>query len=387
MRTIVYLEDQFNDEHIVFTKSLKPHTIVYLSTLKGLHAGYYEDFADYILTDYPEVNIELKHLEDISIEGIIEVLKTIDFIEGIHLPSSNGLLAIFASKAADALNIPSYFTDLSSDNIILFNNNGSMIIKSDIEGIAISEYIDIAGGDILRKTTIFNEDPLIRLLADFIAENQPRWKRIKRLLGRKDVFIHQDDSRGEVEAVLKNLDKSEYLLFKWLKTYLKDIGYLKTKRSKDDNLVLKFKSPDHKQFLFITGSWLETFTYKTIQLLDDVTDIESGLSFSWDFGVEHVKNEVDVLATYHSHLFYFSCKDSPSYDVNTLNELSVYAQRIGGQSITKVLVVTDPPRKDGVLERASEMDIHVLLFEGNPVGFRRQIERLFSAVDYHKNGV
>lgn len=377
MRTVIYLEDKFNDENIIFTKAFKPYTIVYLTTVNGLHAGYYEDFADYIINDYPGVNIEVKYLETMSIDAMMNTIKSVDRLDGIHLASSNGLLSILASKAAEQLHLTSYYTDVSKDCILSFEKGVSQVACSNIEGIDVSDYIDIARGDILRKTTMFNEDPHIRLLTDFIADNQSRWKRIKRILGRPDVFIHSEDNKAEVEAVLRNLDKSEYLQFKWLKTYMKDIGYLKTKKSKNDNLIMKFKSPEHKQFLYITGSWLETFTYKTIQLLDDITDIETGVSFAWDSGGEVVKNEVDVLVSHHSRLYCFSCKDSASYDVSTLNELLVYAQKIGGNNVFKILVVTDPPRKETVLERAREMGIHVLLYEGNPVGFRRQIERLF----------
>ncbi|MCK8060800.1 MULTISPECIES: Card1-like endonuclease domain-containing protein [unclassified Fusibacter] len=381
MRTVFYLEDKFNDENIMFTKAFQPHSIVYLSTIRGLHAGYYEDFADYIINDFPTVNIEVKYIEEVTIPVMTEIFKSYPMLDGVHLASSNSLLSIIATKASELAGVRSFYTDLSRDSILEFDGSKCNVVKSDIEGIEVSDYIDIAGGDILRKTTIFNEDPLIRLLTDFIAENQSRWKRIKRILGRPDVFNHHEENKGEIEAVLSNLDKSEYLQFKWLKTFMKSIGYVKTKKSKDGNLILKFKSPEHKQFLFITGSWLETFTYKTIQLVDDVTDIETGVSFSWDSGGDVVKNEVDVLVSYHSRLFCFSCKDSSNYDVNTLNELSVYAQRIGGANVKKVLVVTDAPRKDTVIERAREMGVYVLLYEGNPMGFRRQIERLFLDID------
>jgi hypothetical protein len=377
MRTIVYLEDQYNDEQIVFTKAMSPHTIVYLSTIKGLHAGYYEDFADYIITDFHTVNIEARHLEVLNVASLIDILSSVEQLDGILLSSSNSLLSILATKASDTLKLNAYYADLGNDCILLFCGNTHQVIKRDIEGIVVSEYIDIAGGDILRKTTIFNEDPLIGLLTDFIGENQARWKRIKRLLNRSEVFHHSEEDKAVVEASLRLLDKSDYLHFKWLKTHMKNTGYIKTKRSKEDNLILKFKSPEHKQFLFVTGSWLETFTYKTIQKVAGVTDIESGVSFTWDTHEELVKNEIDVMATYKSRLYCFSCKDSANYDVYALNELSVYAHRIGGQTAVKVLVVTDPPKKDLVLERAVEMGVHVLLYEGNPVGFRRQIERLF----------
>ena len=378
MRTVIYLEDRYNDEHIVFTKTIKPNHIVYLSTATGLHAGYYEDFADYILTDYPKVNIEVKYIEKIDLTLIKNYFSELPTCDGVHLPSTNGLLAHVTSRAAEALGIPCYYTDLERDQILCLENAGIHVVKEDIEGIDVTELIDIAGGDIIRKTTMFNEDPLIRLATDFIADNQLRWKRLKRLLGMKEIFLHDEADRSVVEAVLRKLDKSDYLLFKWMKTYLKDIGYLKTKRSKDDNLVLRFKSPEHKQFFFISGSWLESLTYKTLQLVEGISDIESGVSFAWDYEFESIKNEIDVLATYKSRLYCFSCKDSSNYDVNVLNELVVYGQRLGGQNVTKVLVVTDSPRKEGILERAREMDVEVLIYEGNPMAFRRQIERLFS---------
>lgn len=377
MRTIVYLEDRYNDEHIVFTKTIEPRHIVYLATATGLHAGYYEDFADYILTDYPMVNIEARYVDDLSLDRLKDLFLSLPSLDGIHLCSSNGLLAHVASRAAEALRVPCYYTDLERDQILCLEGPGITTVKESVEGIDVSEYIDFAGGDIIRKTTMFNEDLLIRLITDFIAENQLRWKRLKRLLGMKEIFIHHEEDRALVEAVLRKLDKSDYLLFKWFKTYLKDIGYLKTKRSKDDNLILRFKSPEHKHFLFISGSWLETMTYKTVQVIEGIDDVESGVSFAWDFEDDTVKNELDVLATYKSRLFCFSCKDSSSYDVNVLNELSVYAQRLGGQNVTKVLVVTDLPRKEGVLERAREMGVEVVIYEGNPMAFRRQLERIF----------
>ena len=91
--------------------------------------------------------------------------------------------------------------------------------------------------------------------------------------------------------------------------------------------------------------------------------MHTGFKFAWHMSEKHVHNELDVVAILESRLVCISCKDTEKYDYQTLNELEVYATRLGGPESIKVLVTTMPPVKSSTLDRAKGMGIHIIQIE------------------------
>lgn len=59
-----------------------------------------------------------------------------------------------------------------------------------------------------------------------------------------------------------------------------------------------------------------------------------------------------------------------------LNELNVYASKIGGENAYKILVATKEPIKEPVKMRAKEMGIHLVIFDGNEKKFINTIKNI-----------
>lgn len=100
------------------------------------------------------------------------------------------------------------------------------------------------------------------------------------------------------------------------------------------------------------------------------------LFFLWNNGRKTVRNELDVIAVKDSVPICISCKDSDKYNEMALNELNVYANKIGGKNAYKILVATKEPIKEPVKMRAKEMGIHLVIFDGNEEKFINKIRKI-----------
>ena len=120
------------------------------------------------------------------------------------------------------------------------------------------------------------------------------------------------------------------------------------------------------------GSWLEALTYSCIKEIKEVNNAISGMLFVWEEEIQ-VQNELDVVASVNSHLVCISCKDTDKYDVEQLNELEVYSEHLGGRKVTKILVSTQKPeRGEMIYQRAEEMGIKIVLFNGDVDCFKNR---------------
>ncbi len=378
MKTVLMLEHCFNDENILFVKLYKPSKVIYLTTSKGEHGGYYHTFKEVMQDEYPEVDLEKYLLSEISASKVKRMLRQFTDLEAVHLTSSNGLLQFYLQEVLNKFDFELYYSDIDSNAVFRLKDHHFEKVKDSLGGIDVEEYIEIAGGALIKETSKINEDKKVALLTGFIADNQRRWKRLKKILIRKNVVLHDHETPNYVTVLTKNYSKKDYLSFKALLSFLQSIDYVKVKKVNYGEYKLIFDSPEHKAFLFITGSWLEALTYNVIRQIDDVSDVQAGVTFSWQSGDTTVKNELDVLASYHGKLFCISCKDSAHFDGDTLNELNVYAEHIGGEFVSKILVITELPMKRSVIERAQEMSIDVVLYDGDLFNFRSQIVALIT---------
>ena len=89
-----------------------------------------------------------------------------------------------------------------------------------------------------------------------------------------------------------------------------------------------------------------------------------------------MKNELDVVAIKNSILICISCKDTAKYDEIALNELNVYAEQLGGDNVVKILVATKNPLKHSVEERAKEMNIELVIYDGNKNAFEEKLRKI-----------
>ena len=144
----------------------------------------------------------------------------------------------------------------------------------------------------------------------------------------------------------------------------------------NDKVKVRFLNNYIKGFIFKSGTWLEIETNKLINSIEEVDEAKNGVMFLWNDGNQSVRNELDVVAVKDSVPIFISCKDSDKYNEMALNELNVYANKIGGKNAYKILVATKEPIKEPVKMRAKEMGIHLVIFDGNEEKFINTIRKI-----------
>ena len=110
--------------------------------------------------------------------------------------------------------------------------------------------------------------------------------------------------------------------------------------------------------------------------IKEIDECRNGVIFLWNNGRKTVRNELDIIAVKDSVPICISCKDSDKYNEMALNELNVYASKIGGENAYKILVATKEPIKEPVKMRAKEMGIHLVIFDGNEKKFINTIKNI-----------
>ena len=144
----------------------------------------------------------------------------------------------------------------------------------------------------------------------------------------------------------------------------------------NDKVKVRFLNNYIKGFIFKSGTWLEIATNNLLKNIKEIDECRNGVIFLWNNGRKTVRNELDIIAVKDSVPICISCKDSDKYNEMALNELNVYASKIGGENAYKILVATKEPIKEPVKMRAKEMGIRLVIFDGNEKKFINTIKNI-----------
>ena len=171
------------------------------------------------------------------------------------------------------------------------------------------------------------------------------------------------------------LTQEEKVLLNNILKKLEDMNELQY-TEKNENIEVTFLNKYIKGFIFKSGTWLEIATNNLIKKIKEIDEARNGVVFLWSNENRTVRNEVDVVAVKDSVPRVISCKDSEKYNEMALNELNVYANKIGGKNAYKILVATREPCKGPVSIRAKEMGIHIVIFDGDENKFIKNIKAI-----------
>ena len=254
------------------------------------------------------------------------------------------------------------------------------------EGLNIleEEFVDLYLDDIfgLSRNNIISDDSDIhneKYVLDFakvIYKNMDTWHKYKQRLYDNEIFMHDyDDQRIVNINKEKLLDEEKDILIKVLENF-KKLNLIEIEE--DKNIKVTFLNDYLKGFIFKSGTWLEVLTENIVREIKSVDDVKSGVVFIWDSLRSNIKNELDVVAIKDSVIICISCKDSAKYDENTLNELKVYSDRIGGENSKKILVATKKPNKSSIIDRAKEMGIHLIILDKDINVFKKTLEAIIN---------
>ncbi len=365
---------EFNSSSIYTILNLRPNKVVFIIEGNKVFQEDYDNVKRYLVKRMKGIQIDYVTLKEPifkELEKIIREFSPEDTV--ISLSSGTRLVALMAYKLSLDYHYRAVYGDVEREGLFVLSDNGPVAFKRGEEDLSIKDIIASSGGKSLEENSRFYEDAKIKGMMSYIINNYTVWKKLKQLF--------------------RNREYIEYNNFRPLRVNIKKVGIHSLEECLDffrtgenleifdyidcgEKISIDFTNMGYKSFIFKVGTWLEILTYSMVKQLKEIDEVKAGVVFLWDIDKDRIKNEADVLASSGSQLIYISCKDTPSYDEADLNELEVYANKIGGDEALKILVATSLPNKNNTVLRAEEMGVHLIIFNGDINSFKRNLQKL-----------
>ena len=365
--------DNHNEANILATKKYKPKEVIFLyrqedkEKLKSLIDFYKNTFREIILR---EQKIEEGYIEEL--ENIININKNKEIL--INLTGGSRINSLLLLNIIKEKGIKSVYLDIKNKDIYTFHN-GVDVVKEEFEDIELNTILKASGGEFINDNTDFSKKEDLKLFTKAIYENLELWHSHKQKLYDSNIFVHDVNNAKNIRIKINTFDKNEKQLLMKIIMKLKYMGEIQYVEDKNE-INIEFKNDYLKSFIFKSGTWLEIATNNMIKEIKEIDEVKSGVMFLWNDNSKVVRNEVDVIAIKDSIPICISCKDSDKYNEDALNELEVYSKQIGGDNSYKILVATKEPIKLSVKERAKEMKINIVIFDGDEEKFKKNIKNI-----------
>lgn len=367
--------DEHNEFNILATKRFNPKKVIFI--YKKEDESFLKSLKNYYITYLPNTTLQ----ELIIIEGDINGLRKMILDNKnksliVNLTGGSRINSLEMFNICKDNSIKAIYIDIKNKNLYLFDNKVE-IIREEFEDLELDKIIKASGGEVINDSTeLANKKDLI-LLTKAIYKNLEIWHKYKQKLYDSNIFIHYAEDSNVIKINLNLLSKDEKVILSKILIYLKRIGGIDY-TTEEKEIKVYFKKEYLKSFIFKSGTWLEVATNNIINEIKEIDEVRSGVMFLWNDKSKIVRNELDVVAVKDSVAICISCKDSDKYNENSLNELDVYSNKIGGKNVYKILVATKDPIKTAVKYRAMEMGISLIIFDGNEEKFKIKIREAIS---------
>lgn len=376
IKILINQVDKNNEFNILATRRFNPKEVIFI--YKKEDESFLKSLKNYYKTYLPNVSFKEFMVSEGDIKELNRIIsynnkETLVNLTGGSRINSLGMLDICKNKA-----IRSVYIDIKNKCLYLFDNKVE-IIKEEFEDMELDKIIKASGGEVINDSTKLSSKKDLILLTKGIYKNLEIWHRYKQKLYDSNIFIHYAEEPQIIKINLELLSKEERDILRKVLIYLKELGGIEHSNEKN-NIKVFFKNEYLKSFIFKSGTWLEVATNNIINEIKEIDEVRSGVMFLWNDKSKVVRNELDVVAVKDSIVICISCKDSDKYNENTLNELDVYSNKIGGKNVYKILVATKEPIKPSVKDRAKEMGISIIIFDGKEEKFKNQIKKVISKI-------
>lgn len=370
-KTIVNFVDEHNDGGIILFNKVQAEKVILLSTEKNKKeleklSGIYKKFSKNI-----EIEVENISVGDIDeIRYVVKKYKSDSTIFNIAGGDRiNSLLVLEVSKEENA---DCCYMDVLNKKMYVFDGD-VRVTEENIIDLEINDLAEATGANIVLESSelVYKKD--IIEITKRIQENLELWHRYKQRLYDNNTFIHHYGDSRVITVNTEKFHKEELHLVKKCLDYLVSLNGIKIEGI-ERKIRVTFQNNYLKGFIFKSGTWLEVFTNIIINEIKEVDEAKSGVVFFWNDDAKKVRNELDVVAIKDSVLICISCKDSDKYDEDALNELSVYAKKLGGENSKKILVATKDSLKVSLKERAKQMGITLVILGKDINIFRKELK-------------
>ena len=367
--------DEHNESNILATKEFNPE-MVYLIKDK-----LYQDKADtlkmYYEKNFKNVKLEFLDIEEgnkKALQKIIDNVKEKNII--VNLTGGKRINSLILLDLCIKEKLTAVYIDIKKQIMYEFKDNIEIYEKT-FEDLEIDDIVKASGGKIVEDSSeLCNKKDLI-YFAEQISNNLGLWHKYKQQLYESSIFEHDSNEPQRIYIHIQTLENEEINLLDKILSKLKEMNEISYRKEKD-KITVNFNNGYIKAFIFKSGTWLEIEINKLINSIEEVDEAKNGVMFLWDDENQAVRNELDVVAVKDSVPIFISCKDSDKYNEMALNELNVYAEKFGGENSYKILVATKEPIKSPVRTRAKEMDIHLIIFDGNEEKFIKEIKNIIN---------
>ena len=373
MALLINQLDEHNESGIIYLIKNKIEEVLFLydtaqiDLMKSIREYYSSNFSD------------IKLYEEIVTEGNIDGLRNIlkkykqdDMV--INLTGGKRINSLILLSLCKESKIKCFYTDIRKKFIYSFNEQ-LLKVNEEIEDLNLLSIIKGFGGNIVDDSyELCLKDDLI-YFSKQIYNNLDLWNKHKQKLYDKSIFLHEENNPEIINIDYSKIEDEERNLLDLILNKMKEMNEIAFSKN-NDKVKVHFLNNYIKGFIFKSGTWLEIATNNLLKNIKEIDECRNGVIFLWNNGRKTVRNELDIIAVKDSVPICISCKDSDKYNEMALNELNVYASKIGGENAYKILVATKEPIKEPVKMRAKEMGIHLVIFDGNEKKFINTIKNI-----------
>ena len=375
MKLLINQLDEHNEGNILATTRYNVGEVIFIRQKNQV------DLIDNI-KKYYDKNFQTIKMSDVIIEEG-EINKLVDLVTRnnncdllINLTGGKRINSLTLLELSIKNNIKAIYTDIKNKKIYTFKN-GIDLTYEEFDDLEIKDIIDASGGELVEDSSELCKKKNLVYLSEQIYRHLDIWNKHKQRLYDTSIFKHIEETPNKIKININLLTDEERKLLNNILNKLKEMNEIQYTKKGEDIEVL-FLNKYIKGFIFKSGTWLEIATNNLINKIKEIDESRSGVVFLWSNHNRTVRNEVDVVAIKDSVPIIISCKDSEKYNEMALNELNVYANKIGGENAYKILVATREPSKGPVSIRAKEMGINIVIFDGNENKFINTIKAIIA---------
>mgnify|MGYP000917602035 FL=1 len=366
--------EEHNEGSVLATKKFNPEEVIFLyeeknqSILEAIKK-YYED-------NFPKVKFNEVKAKEGEVERLEEIIRNNENRNIlVNLTGGSKVNSLILSNICANKGVRSIYMNIKEKILYIIDKN-IRVMKEEYEDLELSSLLSASGKEIVYDSGELFSNKNLKYITKKIYTNLELWHKYKQRLYDVNVFIHNEEDSNKMIIKTKLLNKDEKSILDKILLKLKEIQEIDFRNIDENDIEVKFNNDYLKPFIFKIGTWLEFATKTIISEIEEIDEVKSGVVFLWNHSNSNIKNEVDVVLVKDSVVTCISCKDSDKYNEDALNELKVYASKVGGKDANKILVATKEPIKNTVRERAREMNINLVIFDGNEERFKKEIKKL-----------
>ncbi len=375
MSILINQLDDHNEANIMASINNNIQKVVFLYTKDQM--ALMESLAAYYKLNFSKIEVELNLVNIGDTKQLNEIVSRYEGKELIvNLTGGKRINSLILLNICREKNIQSIYIDIKNKISYKFADQITFE-EAEIKDLDIDSIIKTTGGKVIEDSSdLCKKDDLVYLSKE-IYHNLNLWNKHKLKLYDSSIIKHDEIDSSKIYIIKDKLNEEDLKLLFIVLEKLKEMNELFYKELKS-TIEIKFLNDYIKGFIFKSGTWLEIATNNLINKIKEIDESKNGLIFLWNNENRTVRNELDVVAVKDSVTICISCKDSDKYNEMALNELNVYANKIGGKSVYKILVATKEPVKLPVKTRAKEMGINLVIFDGDEEKFIRSIRAIIN---------